>query len=318
MASVDILLATYNGATHLREQLDSLLRQDHVDWRLLVRDDGSSDSTLDILHEHARRFPDRIVVVLDTAVRLGLVGNFSALMQLATAPYVMFCDQDDIWFPDKISASLARLQMLENGQPEVPALVYTDLAVCDDKGARIADSYWRFQRINPDLALHPSGALIQDNATGNTFIFNQALNRLAAPVPRQAPGHDWWVALVALYAGKIAFLNRPTLDYRQHAHNASGQKGLVLGGLLCKLPGYCKTMYVGHQQARWLIERLHGYLSAGPAQRLQVHAAMPETSLFSRLLNLVRLGYWRVADRRARFKLLYLLLCRRKDCRHGG
>lgn len=316
MASVEILLATFNGEAHLAEQLDSLLRQDYHDWRVLIRDDGSTDGTVTLLQRYVANYPKRFFWAENSSKRLGLVGNFSALMQCATAPYVMFCDQDDIWWPDKISVSLAHLQMLENHQPEGPALVYTDLAVCDDNAVRRADSYWVFQHIDPELALHPAGALIQDNATGNTFIFNQALNRLAAPVPAQAPGHDWWVALVALYAGRIDYLNRSTLDYRQHARNASGQKGLALAELFKKLPGYCVTMRVGYLQAGWLVQRLHRHLSPANARLLQSHAALPSASLLTRLRALFRWGYWRVSDRRARFKLLYLLFCRK--CHHAG
>ena len=99
---VDILMATYNGGKYLRNQLLSLQQQTHKDWILWVRDDGSTDDTMVILLEFAES-DDRIKIVGKTrGERLGPGGNFLGLTKYSTADYVIFCDQDDIWFEKKL------------------------------------------------------------------------------------------------------------------------------------------------------------------------------------------------------------------------
>src|SRR4051812_35853596 len=99
---VDILMATYNGAGYLREQLDSIADQTHRNWRLVVRDDGSTDKTKDILAAFAAAHPGKVKIIDDGKRKLGSGQNFAALMQEAAndraVKYIMFSDQDDIWF----------------------------------------------------------------------------------------------------------------------------------------------------------------------------------------------------------------------------
>src|SRR5262249_54654542 len=112
-STIDILLATYNGAAYLEEQLASIEAQAHPNWRLIARDDGSSDRTADILAAFRTRHPGKVTIVRDADGNLGLVQNFSRLMEASTAPYAAFCDQDDVWLPEKLSLCLARMRDLE-------------------------------------------------------------------------------------------------------------------------------------------------------------------------------------------------------------
>src|SRR5262245_26477445 len=93
--SIDILMGTYNGAEFLEQQIESLVTQTCSEWRLLVRDDGSTDATARILQAVSQAHP-RIQIVSDELGRLGAGQNFHHLLGLSTAPYVMFCDQDDV------------------------------------------------------------------------------------------------------------------------------------------------------------------------------------------------------------------------------
>ena len=111
--AIDILLATCNGALYLPEQLDSLLAQTCRGWRLLVRDDGSSDGTREILENYRSRHPDVIMIIPGEGQNLGACGNFSCLLEQSDAPYIMFCDQDDVWLPDKIEITLTAMRELE-------------------------------------------------------------------------------------------------------------------------------------------------------------------------------------------------------------
>ena len=119
--TIDILLATYNGETFLDEQLDSIAAQAHGDWRLIARDDGSSDRTPEILEAFRMRHPGKVVVLEDGDGNLGLVQNFSRLMAHSDAPYAAFCDQDDVWMPEKLALSLAKMRELEQEQGMIKA-----------------------------------------------------------------------------------------------------------------------------------------------------------------------------------------------------
>jgi glycosyltransferase involved in cell wall biosynthesis len=221
--TIDILLATFNGASYLSEQLDSLLAQTCRGWRLLVRDDGSSDETLEILENYRSRHPDAITIIPNEGQNLGACGNFSRLLEQADAPYVMFCDQDDVWMPGKIEITLAAMRELEREHgAETPFLVHTDLMVVDERLKRLGDSLWLFQCTEPQKLTKLNRVLMQNFATGCTVMINRALRDLAVPVPAEALMYDWWLALVATAFGRVAVVERPTVLYRQHGGNDTG------------------------------------------------------------------------------------------------
>jgi glycosyltransferase involved in cell wall biosynthesis len=221
--SIDILLATYNGAAYLPEQLDSLFAQTCQDFRLLARDDGSTDETAELLARYATHHPGRVVTVPHDGRRLGASGSFGALLDRSAAAYVMFSDQDDVWLPDKIERTLAAMQALERAQgTEVPLLVNTDLKVVDQRLAELAVSFWRFQRIHPQRLTKLGRVLMQNFATGCTVMVNRPLVALALPVPAEAMMHDWWLALVVTAFGRVARISAPTVLYRQHGGNDVG------------------------------------------------------------------------------------------------
>ena len=100
MTLVEFLLATYNGEKYLPALLDSLMDQSFQDFRVLVRDDRSTDLTEEILARYMKNFPDKFLIFHGKGK--GPVRNFSELMALSKSPYVMFCDQDDVWKPEKV------------------------------------------------------------------------------------------------------------------------------------------------------------------------------------------------------------------------
>jgi glycosyltransferase involved in cell wall biosynthesis len=220
---IDILLATCNGALYLPEQLDSILAQTCRGWRLLVRDDGSLDGTREILENYRSRHPDVIMIIPNEGQNLGACGNFSWLLEQADASYVMFCDQDDVWLPDKIETTLAAMKELERQHGAAkPLLIHTDLMVVDERLNRLGDSLWLFQCTRPQRLTKLSRVLMQNFATGCTVMINRTLRDLAVPVPAEALMYDWWLALVATAFGRVAAVERPTVLYRQHGRNDIG------------------------------------------------------------------------------------------------
>jgi glycosyltransferase involved in cell wall biosynthesis len=136
---VAILLATYNGERYLDELMRSLLCQTYRDFVIIVRDDHSSDRTPEILERWSAAQPDKVRVVSDDLGNLRSTGNFARLMELCDAPYFAFCDQDDIWLPNKIELKINAIRRLEEQFGEAtPILVHSDLTVVDGNLEQIA------------------------------------------------------------------------------------------------------------------------------------------------------------------------------------
>jgi hypothetical protein len=133
----------------------------------------------------------------------------------------MFCDQDDVWLPQKVELSVNQILKLEAENPETPILVFTDLTVVDEQLRVLSDSFWHFQRIDPQHT-RPELLIFDNVATGCTVIFNRLLKDVAEPIPTEAVMHDWWLALVCSLYGKLGHLNERTILYRQHGRNDLG------------------------------------------------------------------------------------------------
>ncbi len=221
--TVEILLPVWNGTPFLGELLESLRSQTHEDWILRVRDDGSTDHTREVL-VHAAEQDGRIRIEANDAGRLGACGSFAWLLESASGDpdYVMFCDQDDFWFPEKIEKTVAAMHKAEQESGgAMPILVHTDLTVTDAGLNPIDESFWRYSGLRPKRT-KLNQLLMQNPATGCTVMINRALRELALPIPFEAVMHDWWLALVASGFGRIVHISEPTVFYRQHGGNDTG------------------------------------------------------------------------------------------------
>lgn len=249
----EILLSVYNGEKYLRQQLDSLLAQDTDCWRLLVRDDGSSDSSCDIICEYADAHPDKITVIADGAPTGSARDGFFRIMRHASAEYVMFCDQDDIWLPDKVRRTLAAMKYMEREcSAAMPLLVHTELIVTDMKSARCSPSFTSYQGLDPRAKSLPR-LLCQNNVTGCTVMINRALLSLCLSGDIVAAAdkilmHDWWLALLAAACGKIGFIHRPTILYRQHGGN-------TLGAVKTSSPSYIFSAMKKRSESAYRVKR---------------------------------------------------------------
>lgn len=216
-------MATYNGEKFIGAQIESLLSQTYQNWHLITRDDGSIDKTVNILYDYRKKIPGKISI-LESTEHSGASLNFGELLKNSTADYVMFCDQDDIWLPEKIMISFNGMLQLEAkyGQ-EKPLLLFTDLTVVDKCLNVTAKSFWEYEKINPDNTTI-NRLLVQNVVTGCTTIMNKKLKDLSIPIPPEAIIHDWWTALVASVFGHIEYIRVPTMLYRQHDRNDIGAK----------------------------------------------------------------------------------------------
>lgn len=227
MATVLILLATYNGEKYINEMVDSILNQDYEDWALVLSDDGSTDKTPEILDEYAVKFPNKIIHYRSGQRFGNAQKHFMHLLNThRDAPYIMFCDQDDRWHSDKVSKTLEKMQEIE--ETDTPCLVHTDLMVVDGELNKISDSFCKLSKLDGNrLALNQ--LLVQNVVTGCTMMINKRLADLSCekPLPEEALMHDGWIALICSVFGKSAFLDESTIDYRQHGNNSVGAKNVT-------------------------------------------------------------------------------------------
>ncbi len=223
--SLAVLLATYNGERYLKEQIDSLLSQTYNDFIVYIHDDGSSDKTVEILSKYEQNNPGKIRI-LTYAGTGGARNNFFSLLQRVEADYYMFCDQDDVWLPDKIEISFKTLSELERNNPDRPALVFTDLIVVDHDLRIQADSFMAIWKYIPEE--YKLNNLLRSNiAPGCTIICNKPCRDIAVQIKNidNFEMHDHLLMLVAKLCGETRFLNRRTILYRQHENNTLGAYG---------------------------------------------------------------------------------------------
>ncbi|WP_259757898.1 glycosyltransferase family 2 protein [Pseudomonas sp. GCEP-101] len=215
-------MSTYNGAAYLREQLESLIAQTCQDWVIHASDDGSSDDTLGILREYQRRLgPARLLI--HAGPRQGFAANFLSSIRRTQgqADYFAFCDQDDLWQPDKLARGLA---WAASHPADLPLLYCSRTRLIDADGLGIGFSPL-FRRA-PSFA----NALVQSIAGGNTMLFNAATARLLSLTPDHVPiiSHDWWTYIIVTgCGGRVNYDAHPAIDYRQHGNNLIGSNSSV-------------------------------------------------------------------------------------------
>lgn len=132
---IDILLSAYNGEKYLSEQLDSLFSQSYDDFKIIVRDDGSSDKTKDILIDYKNNFGNKLEIYFENNV--GPKNSFFDLIKKSSNDYVMFCDQDDVWLDNILEVMMDTIKQYD----DIPTLAYCDLKVVDENLNVICDSF---------------------------------------------------------------------------------------------------------------------------------------------------------------------------------
>ena len=224
---IEVVMPTFNGIDFLEDQIRSIYNQTLRPKRLIVRDDGSTDGTVDLLYRLKSLYGEWLCVHIGET-NLGCTECINQLLYLTSGPYVSLADQDDIWLPQKLEHSYRLLYNAElNKGLDHPILVHTNLNIVDSNLTDLGFTYTERQLINP-YADSPSMISLTNVVTGCTILCNRALLNLALPIPKDALVHDWWISLVASVFGNIEFLPWSTMLYRQHSRNVIGAKGFTL------------------------------------------------------------------------------------------
>lgn len=292
---IDILVATYNGERYLGAQLDSLIDQTEKDIRILIRDDGSTDRTPEMIADYARRYPEKIEAVSVSAAARGPVGNFMALTRAASADYVMYCDQDDVWYPEK--AEKTRKAMAEAEQrwgSQTPILIYSNYETVDKNLTPLPVDERKNQVYRPHLAFNR--LLVQNYVTGCTMMVNRALYQKATAADAEILMHDWWFALYASAFGKIVHLDEKLMAYRQHCDQCVGAtdvKSFNYRLTKFKDPATRDKKNDYYRQAQAFKAHYGRDLPADQAQILNYFLAIPAKNKWGRMAALIRGKYFK-------------------------
>ncbi len=213
---VAVLLCTANGQAFLEKQLESIARQSYGRLKLVISDDGSTDQTVPLIEQFARKHP-QLPVETRTGPQKGFSANFMSIACDASiqADYFAFSDQDDIWLPEKIERALDWLQAVA---PGVPAMYCGRTQAIDEQGVVLG--------LSPLFAKQPSfkNAIVQSLAGGNTIVLNRAARELVVSIGMlRVVAHDWWFyQLISGVNGLVLYDPQPLVQYRQHASNIIG------------------------------------------------------------------------------------------------
>ena len=266
---ITIIMAVYNGHEYIREQLESLKDQTYTEWRLVIRDDRSSDKTAEIVKKFSDEVEQEVIFKVNEKPSGSAKNNFALLINDAKeSDYVMFCDQDDIWKKDKIEITFNKMKQAEERYGrDFPLLVHGDVEVIDENGNINADSMFEMSHINADSKLPQ--ILIQNHVTGCTMMCNK---KLIAGISEYASSeyiimHDYLAALYASVFGKIEVIKKPLLSYRQHSGNSVGAKNnnnpvYLLKRLANGRKSYKEAMETSRNQVKFFVEIYREELAA--------------------------------------------------------
>ena len=223
MNTITILMSTYNGEKFLREQLDSILTQKlpaNFELKILVRDDGSKDKTLDILKEYEQNYGNTVSYY--TGENLKPAKSFwNLLNNCPTSDYYAFSDQDDVWFSDKLQRAIVALQAEPN--QSIP-LLYSSNAVVTDENLNplgVVESCKKYTDLAHILIYNVSNGCTQvfNNCAKNEFVKFDMDSNLAIM-------HDRLADLITAMFGKLIHDEEPSMYYRQHGNNVCGEQSI--------------------------------------------------------------------------------------------
>lgn len=231
---VNIILATYNGEKYIAKQLNSLLEQTYKNFDIYIRDDGSTDNTVAIIQEYINKNPEKIFFLENKGKNLRCPESFYEIIRkCGLAEYYALCDQDDIWYPQKIQWAVERLGKEDN---RVPLLYYSACDYSTQEGKIIRKS----PKQKENMELH--NVLYYTPGSGFTMVMNEMARHDFVLCTK--PGnelHDRWLARCAVCFGKLIYDNRSTAAHIRHedavTSGDAGYKNLLVNFIKEELCG---------------------------------------------------------------------------------
>jgi len=216
---IDILMATYNGEKYLVEQLDSIINQTYRNWNLLIRDDNSTDKTLEIIQNYHKK-DKRIKILKDNKGNLGIVRNFEELLKNSESEFIMFSDQDDIWVENKLDMYLKMIEKIKNKG----FMIHSDAILFDkNKSNILKETFISKKAINKGLENVFFNYFVQ----GATILISKEIKNFILPFPKEVYLHDRYIHLISELFFERIFVNKALIYYRQHGDNQIGAKNTI-------------------------------------------------------------------------------------------
>lgn len=282
--AVDILMSTYNGEKYLENQLLSLLMQRYKDWTLYIRDDGSTDNTLSIIEKFTQM--DERIKLVEAGENLKHGKSFFSLLKYATAEYIAFCDQDDIWFEDKLTHLLALAEVEKFNNDQSPSLICSQGYNYSNKTGLITKG------VIPKYYANTLQEFLFLNGgyEGCLFLFNRALLEMAKSYTAPFYGHDNVVCLIAHTFGKVKYLTLPLMLYRIHEKNTSGVKKI---GFVTRVKTFFRTnatvvTKVAYDQQKEFFDFFYSKLTEQQKGIFEAYLAFPSLCKWGRIKLLVK------------------------------
>ena len=245
---IEILMATYNGETYIREQIDSIINQTYKNWVLLVRDDNSKDNTVSIIEEYEQK-DSRIRLLRDKKGNLGFVRNFEELMANSLEDFIMFSDQDDYWIENRIEKYIEIITNLSSEDMKKPLLIHSNSFICDKELNIKKEKFISNCAEDKEFDIVFFNYIVQ----GSTALINRKLVNLALPFSSKVTLHDRYLHLLAEFLGKRIFLNQSLMKYRQHDNNKIGASYSIVKKIL-------KKKYFNNEDRELILEIRNKYI----------------------------------------------------------
>lgn len=203
---VSVAMATYNGEKYIKEQLQSVLDNLGPLDEIVISDDGSKDSTRNIIEA----FGDSRIRLID-GPKKGVKKNFENAIRACAGEFIFLCDQDDIWMQGKVEMVLKAFEATDS------LVVAHDCRMVNDQGEILAESIYEFRN---------SGAGVLKNIIKNSYIgccmaFRASMKPNILPIPDSIEMHDQWIGILGERLGRSTFIPDKLIDYRRHENNAS-------------------------------------------------------------------------------------------------
>lgn len=213
---VAVLISTYNGEKYLKEQLDSILNQTYKNIEIVIRDDGSKDSTMDMIKEYQQKYDN---ITLKEGTNIGFIRSFFKLLELANADYYAYCDQDDIWLENKIELAVKELDKADDLKPNM--------------AFGNSDYYDENMNFKAKGEMHKTfsfqNSLYECVTQGMTMTINQkAKEMILRNIPEKCLFHDWWTYMICSGMGSVLYSDETVVKYRRFEKNATAEGQSIL------------------------------------------------------------------------------------------
>jgi len=243
---VEILMSTYNGEKYLEEQLDSLFKQTYSKIKVLIRDDGSKDNTVEIIKRYIKDYNIKLI----EGKNIGVIASYFELIKKSDSNcnYFVFCDQDDYWETPKVEKAIEKIKEKESKEE-------VGVAYCSN--LKLVDKNLKFIKYQYKKNLKPSfeNAIVENIITGCTLVINKKLrDKVLKDIDKINVNnilmHDWYIYIVASIVGEVIYDKESYIKYRQHGNNAVGMEVTLLGKFKKHINNFKK--YKGHRKKQML------------------------------------------------------------------